>query len=145
MKARPPPCRATLSQSIRLKIFVTASAASVPRDRCSISSVTMPSMSAIFASSNPWKRQPLNLMQERHHRRKRGIDHLQYARFARSPIAMHADRDGLFGPLREQVDNRLGDGLIIQEIHLRFVVGQKQTGAPFQNTCTDCDGQSISL
>jgi len=58
---------------------------------------------------------------------------------------MHADRDGLFGPVREQVDNRLGDGLIIEEIHLRFVVGQKQTVAPFQNTCTDCDGQSISL
>ncbi len=50
------------------------------------------------------------------------INHLQDARFARAPIAVHADRDSLFRPFREQVCNRLGDGLVIEEIHLRFVV-----------------------
>ena len=60
VNARPPARLATFSQSILRNTSLIAPSTFFNAGRFSTRPETMPSIKAIFASSNPWKRQPLN-------------------------------------------------------------------------------------
>ena len=56
---------------------------------------------------------------------KRGFNHLEDARLARAPIAMHTDGDRALGLAAEQGDDCFRDRLVVAQIDLRLVVGQQ--------------------
>ena len=60
VNARPPARFATFSQSMLRNTSLMAPSTFFNAGRFSTSPETMPSIKAILASSNPWKRQPLN-------------------------------------------------------------------------------------
>ncbi len=56
------------------------------------------------------------------------LDHFEDAGLARAPVAVNSDRDGQLGSVTNEVDNRLGDRLVIKQIDLGFVVAEDHRG-----------------
>src|SRR6185312_15413223 len=55
-------------------------------------------------------------------RTKAVFDHFQNAGFASAPVAMNSDRHGALGLFAQQLDDGLGDRLVIEEIDLGLIV-----------------------
>ena len=137
VNAKPPAFFATFSQSMRLKTSFTAPAALVSAGRFSTRPVTMPSISAILASSKPWKRQPLNL------RHRTSSLPENPASIISSTLDLPAPQSpwtpivtGLIRPLTQQSDDRRRDRFVVQQIDLGFVVSQDHSSPLFSSGIT---------
>jgi hypothetical protein len=62
--------------------------------------------------------------------REATLDHLEDAGLPRAPIAVNANRHRALGLLPQQRDDGLGDRFVVEEIDLRFVVGQYHSVSP---------------
>jgi hypothetical protein len=83
--------------------------------RFSTRPVTIPSISAILASSKPWERQPLNLRQSTPFCISNPVSIIsRMLDFPAPPVTMHSNRDGPVRALAEQSYDRGRDRLVVE-------------------------------
>ena len=123
VKASPPAFFATLSQSIRRKMSLAASPVLVRSGRFSMRPVTTPSIRAILASLEALEPPAVELeTQDFLFTFEAGFDHLQHARLAGPPVAMHANGYWLIRSIPEQPNDSYSNGLVIKQVNSSFVV-----------------------